>query len=316
MTVTIAQDTAGLFQVRAPYSQEFPADARKLGGWWNRDRELWLFDHRRTNYHDVLDILEQNYPDEDIEEIKKPVMPVREATEYDLITRIHFGDDVTWVVGWDNPSFSRAAKAANGVWNFKHCAWRFDATRMSAGDVVALVEQHYDAVVTLESDVPPERKDVVVYETSDGGGARIASPYNKDFVAAAKAAGGRWSSSRRVWEFPDRSKTEVAELARQHFEDVHFEEQTLPAPRRSAAPCTITRTDSGAVWVRAPYNEAFVAAARELGGKWDRGLEHWSFEDTTPDKIEDILQAANRAYARVVGLEVVTGQGAEDEKSK
>ena len=40
---------------------------------------------------------------------------------------------------------------------------------------------------------------------------------------------------------------------------------------------TITRTDSH-VSVESPYSEAFVAAARQRGGRWDRAAKAWTFD--------------------------------------
>lgn len=38
------------------------------------------------------------------------------------------------------------------------------------------------------------------------------TPYNKDYIAAAKAAGGRWDAEAKAWVFPSASRPKVREM--------------------------------------------------------------------------------------------------------
>lgn len=47
---------------------------------------------------------------------------------------------------------------------------------------------------------------------ADGGKIQVTSPYNSEFVGAAKQLGGRWNLRARVWQFDARDEQQVRDL--------------------------------------------------------------------------------------------------------
>lgn len=305
MSIEISMDTTGAILVESPYSEDFVRKAKKLGGWWDKTAKVWVFDGTKVGYERVTDLINECFPFEDVEEDDVPAPPRREPTEYELITKVYVSDGLTCVVGWYNPSFVKEALDAGAYWDNEDLYWVFPNSCVTAGDVVALAEKHFDVVVVQDGD-PPAKADAVVYETV-GGSVRVACPYNPNFVDAAKAVGGRWSAQGRVWSFEGKTKEEVLKTTEPHYEYVYVEPEPLPVPTRSAATCVVTVSDAGTAMVRAPYNEGFVSAARSIGGRWDKEAGEWVFSSEDGCSVDDVLSTAGKYYATVVVNEVTTG---------
>lgn len=52
------------------------------------------------------------------------------------------------------------------------------------------------------------------------------------------------------------------------------------------------RIQGGQVYVTSPYNERFVNAAPQLGGKWDRDAREWVFDARDEERVRNALAEA------------------------
>ena len=137
-----------------------------------------------------------------------------------------------------------------------------------------------------------------VYETKDGAVA-VRSPYNPDFVNAAKANGARWDKDNKVWRFFDKDAAEVVELAERFYSEVAVEETVLP----STPKCFIQPFGQGSgAFVQCPYNEKFIELAKKLKGEWDPGLRRWFFAAADGATMDRVIAAAREAFGDAVSV--------------
>ncbi|MEA3400821.1 MAG: hypothetical protein U9R79_06180 [Armatimonadota bacterium] len=138
---------------------------------------------------------------------------------------------------------------------------------------------------------------------TDRGKLAAYTPYNQDFIAAAKKLGGGWNKRLKCWEFAKEKHADVRELIiRTYGEEPPPAEPGPEPPPLEDVPelrgdVRVKRVEMKQgpkkVKVVAPYNDEFIAAARDLGGKWSKQNKAWYFG---LDKESNVYELCLDAY--------------------
>jgi hypothetical protein len=131
--------------------------------------------------------------------------------------------------------------------------------------------------------------DPVSVKEHSSGRLHVTSPYDKAFIDGVKKLDGKWLAKSKSWSVPGDRADELQSLIDRTYGGPVVPVTDLPSAAR------IGTRANGKIAVSAPFNDAFRAEARALGGAWDPTAKEWVFP---PHREQQVRAAAARHYGR------------------